>query len=431
MFDANLTRQSNVDFPDRGLAENSIRIRTILAGCIGNALEWYDFAVYGYFAAVIGRQFFPAQDPTVSLMAAFGVFAAAFLARPIGSVIFGHVGDRFGRKPALVFSVAAMATATTLIGFLPNYTEAGIAAPLLLIVLRLIQGVSVGGEHATSLVFLVENSQPGRKGLTGSFAVGAVTVGMLLGSAIGSIVTSYLSSTALDAWGWRLPFLFGTVLGVMALYLRQSVIAEDNLAPAHDLPPIVQAMRFDWRGLLRAFLMTMTPAVGFYLTFVYLISYMRHVDGLTVSTSLRINTISMVFMLLATPVGGILSDKLGRRIVLGGALIATLLCVRSLFRLLGSHDLAEIALGQIGLATLLGIYGGAYPVALAEMFSPGIRCSAASFSLNLGMGILGGNDAVGRGVSGEPGTFRYGSSILSDGCRHPVTVWRYHMAPRT
>jgi MHS family proline/betaine transporter-like MFS transporter len=153
--------------------------------------------------------------------------------------------------------------------------------------------------------------------------------------------------------------------------------------------PIAQAFRSDWRGLLRGFVMTMTPAVGFYLTFIYLITYMQRVDGLTLSNSLRINTLSMVVMLVLTPVAGWLSDRVGRRAVLSGALIAALLLVWPLFEMLGSKDIVPVALGQAGLAALFGIYGGAYPTALAEMFTQPIRCSATSLSLNLGMGLLG------------------------------------------
>jgi MHS family proline/betaine transporter-like MFS transporter len=390
MIAAQRTSLSGAGLLHRPVHSSVAASRLILAGCVGNALEWYDFAVYGYFAALIGHNFFPAQDPTVALIAAFGVFAAAFLARPIGAVIFGHIGDRYGRKPALVISVAAMAVATTLMGLLPTYAEVGAVAPVLLIVLRLIQGLSVGGEHATSCVFLVESSRPDRRGLSGSFAVAAVTAGMLLGSAIGAIVASHTTQPELLAWGWRIPFLLGIVLGAMALYLRQSVIAEARTTRASHGLPIAQAFRSDWRGLLRGFVMTMTPAVGFYLTFIYLVTYMQRVDGLTLSNSLRINTFSMVVMLILTPAAGWLSDRVGRRVVLGGALIATLLLVWPLFQMLGSKEVAAIALGQAGLATLFGIYGGAYPAALVEMFAPTIRCSATSLSLNLGMGLLGG-----------------------------------------
>ncbi len=390
MITAQRAPQSGVGLTHRPVHSSVSASRLILAGCVGNALEWYDFAVYGYFAAVIGHNFFPAQDPTVSLIAAFGVFAAAFLARPIGAAIFGHIGDRYGRKPALVISVAAMAVATTLMGLLPTYADVGVVAPALLILLRLIQGLSVGGEHATSCVFLVESSRPDRRGLSGSFAVAAVTTGMLLGSAVGAIVASRMTPPALLAWGWRIPFLLGIVLGAMALYLRQSVITEARTARAGDGLPIAQAFRSDWRGLLRGFVMTMTPAVGFYLTFIYLITYMQRVDGLTLSNSLRINTFSTVVMLVLTPVAGWLSDRVGRRAVLGGALIAALLLVWPLFEMLGSKDVVAVALGQAGLAALFGLYGGAYPAALAEMFAPAVRCSSVSISLNLGMGLLGG-----------------------------------------
>jgi MHS family proline/betaine transporter-like MFS transporter len=179
--------------------------RAILAGIAGNVMEWYDFTVYGYFAAIIGRQFFPAEDPISSLLAAFGVFAAGFLMRPFGSLLFGHIGDKMGRKAALTASVALMAVPTFLIGLLPTYEQIGIAGSALLVLLRLVQGLSVGGEYTTSAIFLVERSTPGHRGFLGSFGPFGACGGVLLGSAIGALVTSILEPASIQSWGWRVP----------------------------------------------------------------------------------------------------------------------------------------------------------------------------------------------------------------------------------
>src|SRR5216684_4730458 len=156
--------------------------RVIAAGMVGNVLEWYDFAIYGYFAAAIGRHFFPHEDPVAQLLAAFGVFAIGYLMRPVGGAVIGHIGDRFGRRTALTFSVAAMAVPTFLIGLLPGYATLGVAAPVLFTLLRMMQGLSAGGEYTSSLVFLVERAPPGRHGLTAAFGPFGAILGVLLGS---------------------------------------------------------------------------------------------------------------------------------------------------------------------------------------------------------------------------------------------------------
>jgi MHS family proline/betaine transporter-like MFS transporter len=186
--------------------------RMLVAGAIGNVLEWYDFAA----ATTFGRNFFASTDHLVSLLSAFGVFAVAFMMRPIGSIIFGHIGDRYGRKRALMISVAAMALSTFAIGLLPTYAHIGSLAPLLLILLRMIQGASVGSEYTTSIIFLVEQSTPHQRGFIGSWASFSATAGILLGSLVGALVTRAFDPADVLAWGWRLPFLPGILLGAVA-----------------------------------------------------------------------------------------------------------------------------------------------------------------------------------------------------------------------
>src|SRR5882757_6856077 len=180
--------------------------RVIAAGLIGNVLEWYDFAIYGYFATAIGRHFFPHEDAVAQLLSTFGVFALGYLARPVGGVIIGHIGDRFGRRAALTFSVAAMAIPTFLIGVLPGYETLGVAAPILLTFLRMIQGLSVGGEYTTSIVFMVEHARPDQRGLIGAMAGCGAVGGILAGSATGAVLAAAMPSEMLEAWGWRIPF---------------------------------------------------------------------------------------------------------------------------------------------------------------------------------------------------------------------------------
>src|SRR5499433_1593951 len=190
------------------------RCRVIAAGMIGNVLEWYDFAIYGYFATQIGRHFFPHEDAVAQLLSAFGVFAIGCLMRPIGGVIVGHIGDSFGRRVALTFSVAAMAIPTFLMGLLPGYQTIGLLAPIGLTLLRIVQGLSVGGEYTSSMVFLIERAPEGRRGMMGALAASGSALGILLGSAVGAAFAVSMSAAALDAWGWRIPFLLGLVVGI-------------------------------------------------------------------------------------------------------------------------------------------------------------------------------------------------------------------------
>ena len=220
--------------------------RTIVVGAIGNVLEWFDFAIYGYFAAAIGRTFFPNEDPVAQLLAAFGIFAVGFLMRPVGGALIGHIGDKYGRRAALTFSVAAMAIPTFLVGALPGYQVLGMAAPILLTLLRMIQGLSVGGEYTTSIVFMVERAPPGRRGFIGAMAGCGAVGGILLGSATGTLLASTMSAEALETWGWRIPFLLGLLVGFAGFILRRHADcvdpkcagrrhAVDELKPTHNV----------------------------------------------------------------------------------------------------------------------------------------------------------------------------------------------------
>jgi MFS transporter, MHS family, proline/betaine transporter len=225
--------------------------KIVAAGAIGNILEWYDFAVYGYFAAEIGGTFFPSQSPASRVVAAFGIFAVGYLMRPVGGAIVGHIGDKVGRRAALTISVTAMAIPTFLVGMLPGYATLGLAAPILLALLRMIQGLSVGGEYTTSLVFVIEHAPPNRRGLIGAMACSGGTIGILLGSATGALLGAILPAGALDAWGWRIPFLFGLAIGVAGLVLRRGTV--DATRAANHQPSPIREILHDHKALLARF----------------------------------------------------------------------------------------------------------------------------------------------------------------------------------
>jgi MHS family proline/betaine transporter-like MFS transporter len=247
--------------------------------------------------------------------------------RPIGGALFGHIGDRYGRRRALLISTVVMAVSTLLIGCLPTYASVGVLAPFLLVALRLIQGVSLGGEYAASVTFLVEASAPGRRGLVGSLAPLSVTVGSLLGSCVGALVSQLVSPANLIAWGWRVPFLFGLCLGGMAFWLRRGQLGVEAPGRRRGGFALIEALGIDWRPMLRFFILASAMLGYFYLVFVYFVTFMQQVDGLTPGLAFTINTTTLVATVLMMPVFGWLSDLWGRRIILviavGGMVVFT------------------------------------------------------------------------------------------------------------
>jgi len=367
------------------------RVWQILAGAVGNVLEWYDFAAYGYFASALAKNFFPSDNAALSLASTFGVFAAAFLVRPIGGALFGHIGDRFGRKHALLTSAGLMTVATFAMGLLPGYSTVGAAAPLLLIGFRLLQGLSIGGEYTASTVFLVERSDPRHRGLAGSYASISATAGLLLGSGVGAILTWLLSPAQVDAWGWRIPFLLGIVLGGVALVLRRVI---DDDAPQAERKqerlPLVEALATDWREIVRGAVMCAAFAAGFYLIFVYVVTMVEQIDGMPAHPALEINTLSMLVLIVATPCFGVLSDRIGRKRVLLAALAGLVLFSWPLFRLLLSPHFLTVLLGQSMFALIVAAWFGTIEAALVEMFRSRTRCTALSISYNTAFAVFGG-----------------------------------------
>ena len=363
--------------------------RVILAGAIGNVLEWYDFAVYGYFATAIGRAFFPKEDPVAQVLAAFGIFAVGFLMRPVGGALLGHIGDKFGRRTALTISVAAMAIPTFLVGVLPGYAVLGVAAPILLTVLRMIQGLSVGGEYTTSVVFMVEHAPPGRRGTIGAMACCGAIGGILLGSATGAILAQSMPAATLDAWGWRIPFLLGLLVGIAGYLLRRTLVdAPRKEAAARS--PLKETLRQHWPLLAKLAGLSCYNAVGFYLSFVYIVSWLQFADNIAPAHALGINTISMSILLLSMVAMGRLSDRFGRRPLL---LLATGLGVVGAFPFfwLMHHDhVGLILLGQLGFVVSIGAFLGTQPAIMVEASPVAVRCTAIALGYNVTLGVVGG-----------------------------------------
>ena len=374
-------------------------VGTLIAGVIGNLMEWYDFALYGYFASVLSRLFFPGSDPATATLSTWAIFAAGFIMRPIGSAIFGYIGDKWGRRRALLLSVIFMGIPTFALGILPTYEMVGIAAPVLLLIIRLIQGLSVGGEFSSSVTYVVETSPVNRRGLSGSWAnVGSMS-GMLLGSALATLVTNIFSTSFVEDWGWRLPFLFGGVLAIAAVFMRKglspSALFKEHEKNHENRSPLKLVFQQNRKQLLQAFFFASGYATLFYIPFVYLPDYLNQYSNMPIAEGLQINTISTSILLLLIPVMGFLSDHfIRRKKILLIAFIFVAIAAYPVFLLFSSSSFTGVLTGQIIFTILVAIPLGTVPAMMVELFPTRDRLSGYSISYNMGMAVIGGSTPI-------------------------------------
>jgi MHS family proline/betaine transporter-like MFS transporter len=373
----------------------AIRRRVITAGVVGNVLEWYDFALFGVLAPVIAAHFFPSADPLAGLINSYAVFAIGFLARPLGGVIFGHIGDRFGRRQALVLSVVLMAVPTALMGLLPSYESVGILAPILLTLLRIVQGISTGGEFAGSIIFLVEQAPDHRRGLYGSIANFGAMIGGLLGVAVGWLMSEILSPDALQDWGWRVLFLSGILVGLFGVWARVGVpdtpiFAELAACQGLQPRPLRTALRHEWLQMAIGAGLNWSASVGYYVVFVWFVGNVSEIIGLPYQTALGVGTFGLVAGLLATLAIGHLSDVVGPKRMLVAGSIATAVFSIPLLMLAATGTLAAVALAQLGLAILAAIFLGTLPAVFVSLHGPALRCTALSVGYNMALALFGG-----------------------------------------
>src|SRR5439155_3909312 len=300
--------------PAVAAAPRQSALRTALAGLIGNVLEWFDFAVYGYFATEIGRQFFPRSDPTAQQLLAFAVFALGFLARPFGSLVLGRVGDRIGRRALLTLSIAVMGGATLIVGLLPTYQQVGVAAPILLIAMRVVQGFSLGGEFTGSMVYTTEQASPMMRGLISSSTAAGTTLGFILGSGSAWLVNSALTTEQVSTWGWRVPFIASITLCVVGWFLRRGISETAEGVKASAIrPPLLPSLLADWRPIVQTFGIVAMTNAAYYLTFTYAVERRKSLTGEGGEAFLLANTLSLVVVLISKPFVGWLWDRVGRR----------------------------------------------------------------------------------------------------------------------
>lgn len=362
-----------------------------IAGMFGNVLEWYDFAAYGFLASSFAANFFPLENRLLSLMASYGVFAVAFVTRPAGAVLFGHVGDRVGRRMALIISVVAMAAPSFAIGLLPTYVSIGVLAPMLLTLLRMVQGVSVGGELTVSIVYLGERSTDRHRGANASLSVLGAVVGTLIGSLLISTLEHTLGPEAMGAWGWRIPFLGSAVFGVLGLGLRLGRLEETAEPSSRAMrAPVIVAFTTEWRAMLVAFLISIPAGAAYYVGFIYLVTFAQQYDALPAAQANLVVIGGLVTLLFGVPLAAALSDRVGRKPVMLAGVIGQLLLAWPLFAIASDHHPWRLRGWEILFAVAQSMVSGPMPAMLAERFPAAVRCTATSLSYNGAMLLLGG-----------------------------------------
>ncbi|MEM9630789.1 MAG: MFS transporter [Pseudomonadota bacterium] len=365
--------------------------RSILAATSGNVLEWYDFTVYGFLAPTLAALFFPSIDKLASLLSAFAVLAVGYAARPIGSLIFGHIGDRVGRKTALMISVLVMGGGSLAIAALPTYDQIGVAAAVLLVLIRIVQGISVAGEYTASGVLLVEQAREGRKALTGAWVAFAMMWGCVLGSAVPAGFSSILSSEQMAEWGWRLPFLLGGVVAVFSAILRRSLTETQIDKDCEEgTSPVWQSIR-DHSGLIGQMVLLLIPtSIIYFVIYVYAASYLSSEPGFTSADALDITTANLIVMAVFIPICGLAADKFGLRVVFLSGAIGTLLLAVPCWWLMHRDDLMQIFIGQLGL-TLASTAGWALSITALTLMAPRLlRCSTVALGYNICLALFGG-----------------------------------------
>jgi MFS transporter, MHS family, proline/betaine transporter len=383
------------------VADGTVSSRmAVIAAIVGNTLEWYDFAVYGFFALTLAKLFFPAGDPTVSLLITVATFGIGFVMRPIGALVLGTLADRRGRKAALLLTILLMALGTAMLAFAPTYATAGAWAPAIVVLARLIQGFSAGGETGGATAFLVEHAPPKRRGYYASWQQASVAGALLLGSLTGALLTGFLSQASLEAWGWRVPFLIGLLIAPVGLYIRTRVdeteafktaLRERTATLDTAFSPLSSTLARHRTAVVAGFGITIAWTVCTYFFLVTMPTYAVRQLGVPQNMSLLANSVGLAVVLVLAPVFGAWSDKVGRRPIMVASALGIFLVTGPLLSWLTRQPAAlNLVLAQGAFAVLIASFSGPAPAALAELYPSAMRSTGLSIAYNLAVTIFGG-----------------------------------------
>lgn len=369
------------------------RLRALAGVLLCNALEWYDFAIYGILATYISRAFFPQDAPHTALLATLAVFGVSFVLRPIGGLILGGLGDNWGRKPALLLAAAMMASGTLMIAFIPPYERIGIAAPLLLLAGRLLQGFSAGGEWGIANSFLLEWAPEGQRGLWTSFVAVTVALGSGFASGIAAILISSLPAESMSSFGWRIPFLLGALLGIVALWLRTGIDETPVYREARPVEAVTSedAASPNVRSGLFVFGFTMHWTVCYYMFLVYMPLFTQSHAQLSSAQATWSNTVATLVIMLLVPLIGFLSDRHGRRpFLIGSCLLVIVLAIPAFWLIATVRSFALVIAIQALFGVAIALYSGPGPAVTVELFSTRGRSRWSAVSYALAVAVFGG-----------------------------------------
>lgn len=377
--------------------------RAVAAAALGNTMEWFDFGVYSYMAVTVGKVFFPATSPGAQLISTFATFAAAFLIRPLGGLFFGPLGDRVGRTKVLAATMIMMAVGTFTIGLIPSYATIGLWAPALLLLARLVQGFSTGGEYGGATTFIAEYSSDKRRGFMGSWLEFGTLVGYVMGAGLVTLLTTMLSQQDLLDWGWRLPFLIAGPLGLIGLYLRMKLEetpafqklmeakdakdAEERTKPRRQLREMFVGQ---WKPMVLCLGLVLVFNVTDYMLLSYVPSYLTSTVGFSESGGLAVVIVVMLLMMAVITFLGRLSDRVGRKPILMVGCIGFLVASVPCFMLMQVGSAAAVFVGLFVLCMFLVCFTAAMPAALPALFPTKIRYGALSIGFNVSVSLFGG-----------------------------------------
>jgi len=373
-----------------------IKKRHLVGSMIGNACEWYDYVVYGSLAPILSIIFFPKDDRIVGLMLTFAIFAAGFLVRPIGGVIFGNIADKYGRKNAFIYSILLVAVPALAIGFLPGYNAIGRSSPFLLLIFRLLQGIAVGGEYPTMITYIAELSPPKRRGYIGSYANVTTVTGVLLATITVAIVTKCFSHEQLVDYGWRIPFFITFLTILFGYYIRRKLpesiifLAEEKLKSY----PVVEAIKNNKSEIIKIFASVVCIAIAYYTFNVFSTTYFIETLKLNYLTALYISIASILLLIILLPIAGHFSDLYGRKKLVLIAILSMIIFIYPVYIGFEQKILWLALASQFIFAFLIALYLAPLPAIMVEQVGTKIRCSSIAIGYNLALAIFGGTAPV-------------------------------------